>query len=55
MTKVIDRLKEPSTYAGLMGIALIAGVSMEQFEVWASAAAGVFAFVALILKEAGAE
>ncbi len=55
MMKVIDRFKEPSTYAGLMGLAIIAGVSMEQFEVWTSAAAGAFAFVALVLKETGSE
>ena len=55
MMRIIDRFKEPSTYAGLMGVALIAGVSMEQFEVWANALAGIFAFLALIMKEAGSE
>jgi len=50
---LIDRLKEPSTYAGLSGIALLIGVSSEEFQMYAGAAAGLFAFAAIILKETG--
>ena len=51
MDKFIDRLKVPSTYAGLGGIAVLVGVSMETFEMWIAAAAGVALFVSLILPE----
>ena len=55
MTGLINRLKEPSTYAGLSGLALLVfGVSPDQFQVYAGAAAGVFAFASIILAEVGA-
>lgn len=52
MNALIERLKEPSTYAGLAGIALIVGINAEQFQEYVSAVAGVFAFVAMFMKEA---
>ena len=51
--QVIKRLSEPSTYAGLMGLALILGANTEQFEVYAAAAAGFFGFVAIVVGEKG--
>lgn len=48
---IIKRLSEPSTYAGLAGLALVFGVSVEDFEAWAAAAAGLFGFIAIILGE----
>ncbi len=56
MTKLINRLKEPSTYAGLSGMAALGfGVAPEEFKIYAGALAGAFAFLAIILKEIGAE
>lgn len=55
MERIVNRLKEPSTYAGLMGIAVVLGVTTEGFDMYVNAAAGVFAFVSIILKEVGAE
>lgn len=56
MTKLINRLKEPSTYAGLSGMAVLGfGVSPEEFKIYAGALAGIFAFLAIIMKEIGSE
>jgi len=54
MRTLLRRLSEPSTYAGLAGLALLLGVSAEQFQDWANAAAGLFAFVSIVLGEGGA-
>lgn len=52
MKALISRLKEPSTYAGLAGVSLLAlGVGPEEFKMYSGAAAGVFAFVAIVLGE----
>ena len=48
---LINRLKEPSTWAGLAGIFLIAGVSVEDFDTYVLAASGFFGFLAIILPE----
>lgn len=55
MTKLINRLKEPSTYAGLAAVAVALGIGAEDFETWAAAAAGLFGFVAIIMKDIGAD
>lgn len=51
MKNIIDRFKEPSTYAGLMGVAMLVGLTTEQFQMYANAIAGVFGFIAIIFAE----
>lgn len=51
MDRIIDRLKEPSTYAGLSAMALAFGVTADQMTVWVGALSGLFAFIAIIVKE----
>lgn len=53
MKTLIRRFSEPSTYAGLSGLAIILGMSADQFAAYAGAAAGVFGFVAIVLGEGG--
>jgi len=53
MRALVRRLSEPSTYAGLAGLAVIAGMSADQFQDWANAIAGLFAFLAMVLGEGG--
>ena len=48
---VLSRLKEPSTFAGLSGIALAFGVSNELYGAVSAAIAGVAGLVAVILAE----
>jgi len=48
---IISRLKEPSTFAGLSGIALALGVSGELYNAAAAAIAGVASLAAVILAE----
>ena len=51
MIQIIERLKEPSSYAALSGLALVAGVSAEEYQIFANLAAAAFAVVAFFLKE----
>ena len=53
MDAIVKRLSEPSTYAGLAGAALLLGVSSDEWMTYASAAAGLFAFLAIFLGEKG--
>ena len=55
MDALINRLKEPSTYAGLSAMALALGVGADQMTIWVGAVAGFFAFVSIVVKEAGAK
>ena len=48
---ILDRLKEPSTYAGLSVIVLAFGVTSEQWETISTAIAAVAGLVSMILKE----
>ena len=48
---LLDRLKEPSTYAGLSGIALALGVSSDLYNASAAVAAAVAGLVGVILAE----
>lgn len=50
---IISRLKEPSTYAGLSGIAIALGVSSELYSAVAAALAGIAGLAAVILAEKG--
>ena len=51
MQAIINRLKEPSTYAGLAGLAVVAGLSTDMFNEYVAAIAGVFGFIAIFLGE----
>lgn len=48
---VLSRLKEPSTYAGLSGIALALGVSGDLYAAASSAIAAVAGLIAIVLAE----
>ena len=51
LLRLATRFKEPSTYAGLGGIALLYGVSADEFQGWVAALSGVFLFISIVLKE----
>jgi len=51
MNAIISRLKEPSTYAGLAAGAILLGLSQEEIQAWTQAAAGFFAFLAVVIGE----
>ena len=48
---ILARLKEPSTYAGLSGLAMALGISTHMYEAAAAAIAGIAGLVAVILVE----
>lgn len=48
---LVNRLKEPSTYAGLGGAAILYGATAEQFQTWTAAVAGICLFISILLKE----
>lgn len=48
---ILARLKEPSTYAGLSGLAMALGISTHVYEAAAVAVAGVAGLVAVILAD----
>jgi hypothetical protein len=48
---ILSRLKEPSTFAGLSGIALALGMSGELYNAVAGAIAGVAGLVAVLLAD----
>jgi hypothetical protein len=48
---ILARLKEPSTFAGLSGLALALGISGELYNAAAAAIAGVAGLLAVILAE----
>jgi hypothetical protein len=48
---LLDRAKEPSTYAGLSGLALAFGLTEAEWQAIATAAAAVFAAVAVVIAE----
>jgi hypothetical protein len=52
---LVDRLKEPSTYAGFAGVALAFGLSDAEWSAIATAAAGIAGVVAMFLAEVPAE
>lgn len=53
MSWIVDRLKEPSTYAGLAGIALALGMTAESYTALSNIAVALFGAVAVILAEKG--
>jgi hypothetical protein len=48
---VLNRLKEPSTYAGLSGLALALGVSGELYSAASAALAAVAGLIAVVLAD----
>ena len=52
---LLNRLKEPSTYAGFAGIALAFGLSDAQWATISTAVAGLAGVAAMLLSEAPAE
>lgn len=51
---LLDRTKEPSTYAGFSGLALALGLSDAEWSAIGTAAAAVCAAVAVVIAERGA-
>tara|TARA_Y100001963_G_scaffold113598_1_gene157375 strand:+ start:369 stop:563 length:195 start_codon:yes stop_codon:yes gene_type:complete len=51
MWTLLDRLKEPSTYAGISALAIAFGVSSDQWTTISTALASVAALVSMLLKE----
>ncbi len=51
--RIIKRLREPSSLAGLSALALLAGQGADQAEAWATAAAAVLGVAAVLVPEAG--
>ena len=47
----LNRLKEPSTYAGLSGLALALGVSGDLYAAASSAVAAIAGLIAIVLAE----
>lgn len=50
---ILDRAKEPSTYAGLSGLALALGLTDAEWSAIGTAAAAVFGAVAVVTAERG--
>lgn len=48
---ILTRLREPSTYAGLSGLALAVGISTDIYTAASSALAGVAGLIAVVLAE----
>lgn len=48
---ILTRLKEPSTYAGLSGLALSLGISNDLYSAAASTIAAIAGLIAIILVE----
>ena len=51
----LRRAKEPSTWAGLAGLAVVFGVTAEQWSVVGNAVAAVAAAIAMFVSEANAK
>lgn len=48
---VLERLREPSTWAGLCGLGVLLGASVEQVQAVAHAGAAVAGLLAVVLSE----
>lgn len=51
VTFILTRLKEPSTYAGLSGLALAFGISSDLYTAASSVIASIAGLVAIVLAE----
>ncbi len=54
MKTILKRFSEPSTWAGLSGLALAFGYSTDEWQTIATAGAAVCGVVAMLLKEKSA-
>jgi len=52
---LVSRLKEPSTYAGLAGVALALGLSDAEWATVSTALAGLAGLAAMLLSESPAD
>ncbi len=52
---IINRLKEPSTYAGLAGLAAAMGLGAEDWQTFSMALAGIAGVIAMLLREKSSE
>ena len=48
---ILDRLKEPSTYAGLSGLMIAIGLSQEEWTMISTVLAGLAGLAAMFLKD----
>jgi len=55
MKWVLDRLREPSTYAGLAGLALAFGINDATWAAISTAVAGVAGLIAVLLHDKAAD
>ena len=51
----LNRAKEPSTWAGLVGLTVVFGVSSDQWSMIGNAVAAVAAAIAMFVSEANAK
>ena len=51
----LNRAKEPSTWAGLAGLAVVFGITADQWSVIGNAVAAVSAAIAMFVSEANAK
>ena len=51
---LINRLREPKTYIGLVALAGVVGITRPDLDMWILGAAGLFTFIAGLLPEVGA-
>jgi hypothetical protein len=51
---ILDRLREPSTYAGFAGLALAVGIGSEEWSAISTAVAGIAGVVAMFVREQAA-
>lgn len=50
---IVARLKEPSTYAGLAGLALVVGITAEDWAAYSTIAIGIASGLAMLMSERG--
>ena len=55
MRRVWLRLSEPSTWAGMSGLALLFGLSAEEWSAWSQGLAAICALAAMFLRERGSD
>jgi hypothetical protein len=52
-TRIAARLAEPSTWAGASGLAVVFGLSSDEWQAYSNVLAGIFAAVAMLTGEKG--
>jgi hypothetical protein len=51
MAELMDRLKEPSTWAAFSGIAASMGLPLTEYQAWTTALAALCGLVGVVLRE----